>query len=251
MTALTGWWAAATGFSFTLRQRARPSAKMLNDRLREALDLPSDDFQRAFSRQWEYQQADTSVAWESEPNFEALSAALAEYEETPEAFARLLDLAAAGSVVAMTTVGEAYYWGSGISIDSAEAENWLRKAFELGSRRGLLSYGRVLYLRDDLAVAEQIFRKGAAAGWPEAKYRLADIIIQRAPGKSPPAEVGTLIEAAADAGHPFARQWHGRAVVRGRYGVARLPKAFRLLWAVRREMRRAWELRASKPVSFS
>ena len=222
---------------------------MLN-RLREALDLPSDDFQRAFSRRWEYERADTSAAWDSEPNFDALSAALAQYEEVPEAFANLLDLAKAGSVVAMTAVGEAYYWGSGTPADSTEAENWLRKAFELGSRRGLLSYGRFLYLRDDLAAAEQIFRKGAAAGWPEAQYRLAEIMMQRAP-KSPPAEVGALIEAAAQAGHPFARQWQGRAMVRGRYGVTKLPKAFRLLWAVRREVRRAWELQASKPASSS
>lgn len=224
---------------------------MLSDRLREVLDLPSHDFRREFNRRWEYEQADTSAAWDSEPNFEALSAALAEYEETPEAFARLLDLAAAGSVVAMTAVGEGYYWGTGTPADSAEAEKWLRKAYELGSRRGLLSYGRFLYRRDDLPAAEQTFRKGADAGWPEAKYRLADIMVHRASEKRAPAEMWALLESAADAGHPFARQWHGSAMARGRYGVARAPRGCRLLWAALREVRAAWELRAPKPASSS
>lgn len=220
---------------------------MLTDRLRAALDLPSNEFGRAYNRRWEYSRADASAAWDSEPDFEALSAALAKSEETPEvAFARLLDLAKSGSVVAMTAVGEAYYWGSGTAVDPTEAENWLRKAYELGSRRGLLSYGRAVYRRHDLLAAERIFRKGADAGWPEAKYRLADAMWHRAPRNDKPAEVWTLVEAAATAGHPFARQWHAIEMGRGRYGLASVPKGLRQLWAYRREVREAWA--ASKPV---
>jgi len=220
---------------------------MLGDRLRAALDVPSDDFRRAYNRRWEYEQADTSAAWDREPDFEVLSAALADYEEaTDGAFVRLLHLAAAGSVVAMTVVGEGYYWGSGTDADSTEAERWLRQAYELGSRRGLLSYGRIVYRRHDLTAAERIFRKGADAGWPEAMYRLADTMVRCAPRKSIPAEVLALVEAAAAAGHPFARRWHAVAMARGRYGLASVPKGFRLLWAFLREVREAWAV--SKPV---
>lgn len=224
---------------------------MLGDPLREVHDLPSPGFRREFNRRWEYEQADMSTAWDVEPDFEVLSAALAEYEVTPEAFVRLLDLAAMGSVVAMIAVGEAYYWGSGTLADPIEAEQWLRKAYELNSRRGLLSYGRVLYLRNDLAAAEQIFRKGANASWPEAKYWLALVLAHRAPAKKRPAEMWTLVAEAAEAGHPFARQWHGNAMARGRYGMARVPRGFRLLWTTLREVRVAWELRGPKPSSSS
>ena len=218
--------------------------EMLSDRLRRRLDLPSHYFRRAFNRRWEYEQADTSAAWDSEPDFEALRAALAESADTPEAaFDRLLCLAKDGSVVAMTAVGEAYYWGSGTAVDPTEAENWLRRAYELGSRRGLLSYGRVVYGRHDLPAAEQIFRKGADTGWPEAKFRLADAIWRGAPGNDKPAEVWTLVEAAATAGHPFARQWYGGAMARGHFGLASVPRGFRLLWTYLREVQRAWGAR--------
>lgn len=239
-----GWKGDAAGSSFTLRVRARLGDRMLSDRLRHALDLPSRDFRREFNRRWEYEQADTSAAWDSEPDFERLRAALAEAEEVPEAaFVRLVGLAKAGSVVAMTAVGEAYYWGSGTVVDPTEAENWLRKAYELGSRRGLLSYGRVVYRRHDLAAAEQIFRKGADAGWPEASYRLADAMWRRAPRNDKPAEVWTLVEAAATAGHPFAKQWYGSAMARGRCGLASVPRGLRLLWTLVREVRQAWAVR--------
>lgn len=224
---------------------------MLGHRLSEVLDLPSHDFRREFSRRWEYEQADMSTVWDVELNFEALSAALAEYEVMPEAFARLLDHAAMGSVVAIIAVGEGYYWGSGTPVDPPEAEKWLRKAYELGSRRGLLSYGRVLYRRNNLAAAEQVFRKGANAGWPEAKYWLALVLAHRASAKRKPAEMWTLVEAAAEAGHPFARQWHGNAMARGRYGMASVPKGFRLLWTALREVRAAWDMRDPKPASSS
>ena len=220
---------------------------MLSDRWREILDLPSHEFRNEFNRRWEYEQADLSAAWDHEPDFESLGAALADYEEVAEAFARLLDLASTGSVVAMTAVGEAYYWGSGTPVDPTEAEKWLRKAFELGSRRGLLSYGRVLYRRHDLLAAEQVFRNGADAGWPEAKYRLADVMARRAPAKSRPAEFWTLLEEAADAGHPFAREWCGAAMARGLYGMDRAWSGFRLLWAALRDVRAAWELRHPIP----
>ena len=217
---------------------------MLSDRLRRALDLPSHDFRRAFNLRWEYEQADTSIAWDGEPDFEALRAALAESEEEPEAaFHRLLGLAKDGSVVAMTAVGEAYYWGSGTVVDPTEGEDWLRKAYELGSRRGLLSYGRVIYRRHDLSTAERIFRKGADAGWPEARYRLADAMWHSAPWKDAPVEVWMLVEAAASAGHPFARQWHATAMARGRHGLASVPRGLRLLSVFLGEVRRAWEVR--------
>lgn len=217
---------------------------MLSDRVRHALDLPSHDFRRAFNRRWEYEQADTSATWVGEPDFEALSAALAQGRERPEgAFARLLDLAADGSVIAMTVVGEGYYWGSGTAVDPVEAEIWLRKAYEIGSRRGLLSYGRVVYRRHDLPAAEQIFRKGADAGWPEAKYRLADVMMRREPRSKAQVEVRRLVEAAAIAGHPFARQWQASEMARGRYGLASVPRGFRLLWTYLREVQQAWNVR--------
>lgn len=217
---------------------------MLSDRWRHALDLPSHDFRRAFNRRWEYGQADASEAWDSEPNLEALRAAVAESERAPEeAFDRLLALAQEGSVVATVVVGEAYYWGIGTAVDPTEAENWLRKAYELGSRRGLLSYGRVAYRRHDWADAERIFRKGADAGWPEAKYRLADAMWHRAPGNDAPGEVWTLLEDAATAGHPFAREWHGVEMARGRHGLASVPRGLRLLWTSIREVRKAWNVR--------
>jgi hypothetical protein len=71
---------------------------------------------------------------------------------------------------------------------------------------------------------------------------------REAPGKYS-AELWALIKSAAAAGHPFARLWYAKAMVRGRFGLWSVPKGFREWWTCLVQIQQAWDARASQPMA--
>ena len=181
---------------------------------------------------WEYEQAENDPEWDDEARAEALTAAFARRESDPSgAFAACLELAEAGSRTAMVEVGEGFEIGRRTTRDIEKAEMWLRRAYELGSQRAVLSYGGLLTRHADLAGAERVFRPAAAEGWAPAVYRLASILLRRDGDPVSIEEGRALLEQAAALGHPGAKVHLGREMILGRYGLARVPHGFRLLMA--------------------
>jgi TPR repeat protein len=216
----------------------------LTKRFRDWVDSPTAEFRSEVNRRREYVQAESSTDWECEANVDALRAAHADHVAGVDgALERLVDLAEEGSPIAATMVGEAYRWGHGDDIDPVEAEIWLRKAYELGSRRGLLSYGTMVYSRKDWAAAEKIFRTGVLANWPEAKAWHVAAIAKQQPGERVPIDLLPELEAAAAAGHLWANERLGWEMARGRFGLSKVPKGLRIAWRYVREVRALWRAR--------
>ncbi|THD81763.1 MAG: hypothetical protein E7812_02795 [Phenylobacterium sp.] len=196
------------------------------------------DLHRQYSG-WDYAQADSHTDWDAEPD--GLRSALElRATDRPAAFKALLSLAEAGSVVAMVCVGERYFWERETAADSGHAEAWLKRAYEHGSLRALLSYGTILVWEGDTEAAEKVFRRGAAADWAPAIYQLASLRLKRPASREARDEGRALLERAVALGHPAAKWRLARDMARGRFGVRRIPRGHGLLWGCVKEALAAW-----------
>ena len=178
---------------------------------------------------WDYDQADL-LTWDGEPDGERLWDALTLRKTDPvEALSVLLVLADENSAGAMNAIGEDYYWGRVDPIDRVAGEAWFRRAFEHGSRRGLLNLGKALIWRGDLDEAEAAFQVGADAEWAPAFYWLAQIQLRRPKRRNRMSTVRLLLQRALDGGSPAARVQLGSFMTAGRYGLKNIPRGLQLM----------------------
>ena len=176
---------------------------------------------------WDYVQADLQ-SWEAEPDKERLSEALSLSSTEPEhAFSLLYRLAKEGSPIAMNALGENYCWGVVVPVDRIEAERWFERAFDRGSLRGMLNYGKALVRRGEFSWAETVFSVGAAQDWGPALYWLASVEYRRSEGRSL-ARIRPLLERAVELGSPAAKMLLGNLMMLGRYGLRQVPRGWRL-----------------------
>lgn len=192
-------------------------------------------------RLWDYAEASRQVDWDAEADLDALRAAMAlRATDSEAAFQALLELAEAGSVVAMVEVGESFFWDRREAGGVEQAEKWLRLADQLGSRRALLSYGTLLLWERDLLGAEAVFSKGAAADWSPAIFRLAKLRLDHPRGPDARAEGFHLLERATAMGHPAAKRRLGREMALGRLGWRNIIRGFRMSLEYIHDASEAW-----------
>jgi TPR repeat protein len=222
----------------------------LLDRSKEALirgldvhlagKVPSNDEIRLAASDWEYAQANDDALWASESDPHRVRDALSRLRSRPsEAFEESLALALGGSVIAMNTVGECYFWGNGVKRDPSIGESWFRKAYERGSQRALLNYGKALYYRGDFTGAEAVFRRGADQDWTPALCWLASTLWWKP--HRPNDEIRRLWEQAVAKGHPTAPWGLGRVLVSGRCGLLAIPRGLRIQFAYLRDTHNTWQ----------
>jgi len=197
---------------------------------------------RSTNAAWELAQVDSGPLWAAELYPERLATALRMAAEAPEnGFGDLLDLALGGSIIAMNAAGEFYYWGRGVAVDRALGEDWFRKSFEEGSQRALLNYGWALVRRNELGLAETVFRSGAEEDWGPALYGLATTLLRRSRSAEARQEARHLLERAAAKGSPSARWKLCRDMARGRFGILEISRGVVLLVEFAMETLEAWD----------
>ena len=188
-------------------------------------DRPSiADIARRRQQTWEYAEADKQ-ALDAEPDLEGLAQALALMRSDPEeAVLQLQGLALEGSPGAINAVGEHYYWGRS---GPREGETWFRRAFERGSRRGMINYGKALYFRKDYAGAAAVFRRGADEDWGPALYWFWRAELSRDHSLETLLRVRPCLERAADLGSPEAAEIMAVAMLLGLFGLGRMRAGWR------------------------
>jgi TonB family protein len=178
---------------------------------------------------WEYAQADSHDRAEVADNAQ-LSEALAFRATDPEqALALLRGLAETGSPLAADAMGQAYLSGSGVPANRTAAQHWFKQAFERGSLRGMLNYGKMLLSGRHLDEAEAVFAAGAKDGWAPAIYWTARIQAARSGSRALP-HIRPLLEQATAAGSPEAKILLAGLMLSGRYGLGSIPKGFALAY---------------------
>jgi len=182
---------------------------------------------------WQSSQANDWAIWERDPLKEQMKEAITAFNVDANAgFRRVLALAEQGSVWNMLQVANFYLHGVGIRRDPDVAEEWWRRAFEGGSERAQLYYGKSLWMRGDYAKCEEVFSVGAAKDWAPALYWLARCRLRRCDNPETLREVRPMLELASEKGSLAARYLLARRMLRGRFGLREIPRGWRLMSGV-------------------
>jgi len=147
----------------------------------------------------------------------------------PEAaFPQFLGLAERGSVWSMLCVGWMYMVGVGVAADATLGEHWYRLAFEGGCQRAQLDLGKFYGSRADFDAYEKIFEVDVAEHWAPAMYYRAMLKLAQPKTRARREEARVLLEAASALGDVGAQWALGRMMARGRFGLRRIRRGFRL-----------------------
>lgn len=95
-------------------------------------------------------------------------------QDRPKAVSWYRKAAEQGDAYAQRKLGEAYNDGLGVASNQREAAGWFRKAADQGDIYAMNSLG-FYYWKDNVAVADQWFRKAIAGGHPSARENLASL----------------------------------------------------------------------------
>jgi len=160
------------------------------------------------------------------------------YEQTDpaESFRQHLSLAEQGSVWCMATVGQKYQTGTGTTLDLAQAEQWLVRAYQAGSDYGLICLGRLYDRSERSGKAQEVYRAGAARGFVPAMINLAASYRSSPDWVQRRHEALELLEHGRAAGDLFARHWLTTAMLRGWFGLRYIPEGIRRVPGVAHDM---------------
>ena len=135
--------------------------------------------------------------------------------------------AEAGHLQAQTDLGGIYLQGGkGVEPNPQEAFRWFSKAAEQGSMEALIYLGSMLCsgqgCTKDVAKAQEYLKKAAAAGLPEAQYRLGMLLLQDDSGDYPAALENLRLAASGKSLHTaaMAARALGNIYAKGHAGVA-------------------------------
>ena len=193
-------------------------------REREAYWQLVEEWDRAHSND------DDLLSNETEANRELLrqAGAAAEIDDLSSAFPLYLDAAKAGSALAMETVACRYWTGSGTAPDLDQAEIYYRRAADAGSQMAHIHCARLLFAQLRYEESERVLQHSAISNFAPAAFWLASHRYWRCKSRSVASEIRPLLEYAARAGHPGAKNFLKRLMATGKLGIFAIPKGLLL-----------------------
>lgn len=152
-----------------------------------------------------------------------------------EALGQYRTLADRGSATAQLHLGWMYQEGLGVQRNTDEACQWYKKAAESGSPLGQFYLGTFYAREKNYQQAVVTLSKAAAQNYMPAIYRLGqmyDVGEGVAPDRKKALE---YIEQAAKMGHLFAQRDIAGRMIKGDYGIIKIPQGLyrfvKILWA--------------------
>jgi tetratricopeptide (TPR) repeat protein len=153
-----------------------------------------------------------------------------------ESFRQYLALAERGSVWSMANVGHLFENGTGTAKDLAQAEKWYLRAYEAGSDYGLIWLGLLYQESGRYEKAQQVFQNGVERGFVPAMLRLAASYWNSPNWPQRRDEALTLLERGSAAGDLSARRYLAVGMMRGWFGLTRIPDGIRLVFSTAEDM---------------
>ena len=209
----------------TVSQMTKGPAK--EPSLRELYDQTKKRFW-AESDAWERSAANEShlLSEESDENWELIQrAAQMDYSEAA-AFEPHLEAANTGSLMCQQMVGWHYWTGNGVAADKYLASQYYHSAICGGSWMATLHYARLLYDIGRYDDCESVLNDGVDCGFVPSFYWLAWFRHKRHGTRAVREEVRPLVEHAAKAGHPGARDLLIHWMATGRLRLRDIPRGF-------------------------
>jgi len=167
-----------------------------------------------------------------------VNATIAEHLEKgqyTEAFEKSRLLAERGSTTAQVFVGWMYQVGRGVKKDLEEAGRWYKNAADAGFAEGQFYLGRLHLDRGNYQEAIHWIVKAASQNHMPALFRLADLYDVGEGVHVDREKAYQLFEQAAKMGHVFAQKEIAVKMIKGHFGIMRIPEGFhnlaRALWS--------------------
>lgn len=156
---------------------------------------------------------------ENEPDVTRLNEAYALLETDPaRAVRELQSLAEQGSLYGMLYLGWAYQKGTGTAADAKQAEVWLRRAFEKGSKLAIYYLGHFYLQQQEYSKAHEVFAVGASMQYAPAIYCLGQMYVDGTGVSKQPDKARALLEQATALGHVFAKRSLAKLLISGQFG---------------------------------
>ena len=151
-----------------------------------------------------------------------------------EALGQFRALADHGSATAQLHLGWMYQEGLGVQRNTDEACQWYKKAAESGSPPGQFYLGTFYAREKNYQQAVIMLSKAAAQNYMPAIYRLGQMYDAGEGVTLDRKKAIEYIEKAAKMGHLFAQREIAGRMIRGDYGIAKIPQGLyrfvKILW---------------------
>lgn len=185
------------------------------------------------SAEWDKKHANSAELAERESDGDVIYRAIAYYDsgDFPAAFQIWSELAAQGSVWSMIELGRCFQHGCGVERDIAKADDWYKRAFAGGSQVAMLKCAKAAALRNDYTACEAILEIGVNQDWTPAIFWQAWYRHEQSESTETYRTILPMLRKAAERGHPAARMCLASFMLRGKFGLHRVPLG--LLLAIR------------------
>lgn len=189
---------------------------------------------------WERAYASESAPWSDDPveTLERIEQAYAvQNTDRAAAFRLFLEAAEAGSAWALGVVAWRYWTGTDVAADFDKAQEYYRRAMGAGSWMAAIHYARLLAELGQYEDCESVLEDGVSKDFVPAYFWLAWSRHQRCKSRKVCREIKSMLEHAAEAGHPAAQVVLGQWMARGRFGLRAIPTGLKWIsrWASRPE----------------
>lgn len=144
-------------------------------------------------------------------------------ENYAAAFQIWSELAERGSVWSMIEVGRSYEFGGGVPIDLAKAEDWYKRAFAGGSRIAMLKCAKFAASRGDYSSCDALLQVGVDQDWVSAIFWQAWYRHKNSESPETYRIIYPMLKDAAKREHPAARMILANFMLRGKFGVLKVP----------------------------
>jgi TPR repeat protein len=180
------------------------------------------------SYEWDFYNSNTDLLENREPDLNRFHMAGDLYDagKISEALAMFIELAEQGSIWSMYEIGQCYEYGRGVSIDPIEAEKWFKRAFAGGSQVAMLRCAKASASRQDYSTCEKILQVGVDQDWAPAIFWQAWYRLMQSTNGATYRAILPALRTAARRGHPAAKFFLANYVVRGKFGLFRMPLGF-------------------------
>jgi len=154
---------------------------------------------------------------------------LFEEERYEEAFEKYRVLAERGSVTAQLCLGWMYHAGKGCQKNLEEAQKWYEKAASIQSAQAQFYLGTLYRAKGEYKQAFEWLERSASQEYSPALYFLGQLYYVGEGVEVNREKAFEYFEQAAEKGHLLAQRNIAYEMIKGRYGIMRVPIGFLLL----------------------
>jgi hypothetical protein len=179
------------------------------------------------SRSWERYWSTDKEQWDQEPDYDRLLHAYDIREKDEKSSIPIFtELAEKGSIDSMKMLGYVYQAGVHVDTDFETSYGWYQRAINAGSWMATLDLAGVLFANEQYDECEALLKNGIESDYIPSYFWLAWYRVKRLDSQYTYKSVKPLLDRAFNEGYPVAIEQVARWMIRGKFGILKIPTGF-------------------------